>query len=115
MSSTTFRPIRTTSWAHLGPVLRAGKNFIVDMTGSHFRLRPARSHDDKRYRYLHLLASSSTATDLKQLDIGYFFYSGPYVDDIRSRRETIIHIPNVNSAREHEDKMREGGAHHRGA
>jgi hypothetical protein len=36
-----------------------------------------------------------------QLDIGYFFYNGPYVDDIAKvldpGQKTIAHIPNVNS------------------
>ena len=48
---------------------------------------------------------------LKQLDIGYFFYSGPYVDDILNvldpAEKTIIHIPNVNSRESTKDKMRE--------
>ena len=48
---------------------------------------------------------------LKQLDIGYFFYSGPYVDDILKvldpGEKTIIHIPNVNSRESTKDKMRE--------
>ncbi len=48
---------------------------------------------------------------LKQLDIGYFFYSGSYVDDILSvldpTEKTIIHIPNVNSRESTKDKMRE--------
>jgi hypothetical protein len=48
---------------------------------------------------------------LKQLDIGYFFYSGPYVDDLLnvldSAEKTIIHIPNVNSRESTKDKIRE--------
>jgi hypothetical protein len=38
---------------------------------------------------------------LKQLDIGYFFYSGSYIDEIANVLDpdlkTIVHIPNVNS------------------
>jgi hypothetical protein len=48
---------------------------------------------------------------LKKLDIGYFFYSGSYVDDIlrvlNPEEKTIIHIPNVNSRESTKDKMKE--------
>ncbi len=48
---------------------------------------------------------------LKQLDIGYFFYSGSYVDDILNvldpDKKTIIHIPNVNSRESTKDKIKE--------
>jgi hypothetical protein len=48
---------------------------------------------------------------LKQLDIGYFFYSRPYVDDILKvldpAEKTIIHIPNVNSRESTKDKIKE--------
>jgi hypothetical protein len=48
---------------------------------------------------------------LKQLDIGYFFYSGSYVDDILNvldpAEKTIVHIPSVNSRESTKDKIRE--------
>ncbi len=48
---------------------------------------------------------------LKQLDIGYFFYSGSYADDILNvldpAEKTIIHIPSVNSRESTKDKIRE--------
>ena len=48
---------------------------------------------------------------LKQLDIGYFFYSGSYADDILKvldpAEKTIVHIPNVNSRESTKDKIRE--------
>ena len=48
---------------------------------------------------------------LKRLDIGYFFYSGSYVDDILKvldpAEKTIVHIPNVNSRESTKDKIRE--------
>ncbi len=48
---------------------------------------------------------------LKQLDIGYYFYSGPYADDILKvldpTEKTIIHIPNVNSRESTKDKIKE--------
>ena len=48
---------------------------------------------------------------LKTLDIGYFFYSGSYADDILKvldpNEKTILHIPNVNSRESTKDKHRE--------
>ncbi|MCA9470119.1 MAG: hypothetical protein KC643_32365, partial [Nitrospira sp.] len=48
---------------------------------------------------------------LKQLDIGYFFYSGSYADDIlkvlNPDEKTIIHIPSVNSRESTKDKIKE--------
>ena len=48
---------------------------------------------------------------LKQLDIGYFFYTGSYADDILKvldlGEKTIIHIPSVNSRESTKDKIRE--------
>ena len=48
---------------------------------------------------------------LKQLDIGYFFYSGSYADSIAqvldTHQKTIVHIPNVNSRESSKDKIRE--------
>ncbi|WP_322995110.1 DEAD/DEAH box helicase family protein [Castellaniella sp.] len=101
---------------HLGQFIARDKTHIVAMTGSYFRgdaeavLAP---HDESRfdtvtYTYYEQLNGYEY---LKQLDIGYFFYSGPYVDDILnvldSAEKTIIHIPNVNSRESTKDKMRE--------
>jgi hypothetical protein len=48
---------------------------------------------------------------LKQLDIGYFFYCGPYADDLLKvldpAEKTIIHIPSVNSRESTKDKIKE--------
>ncbi len=48
---------------------------------------------------------------LKSLDIGYFFYNGPYVDHILSvldpTQKTILHIPSVNARESTKDKHRE--------
>src|SRR3546814_11864642 len=48
---------------------------------------------------------------LKTLDIGYYFYSGSYADDILNvldpTQKTIIHIPSVNSRESTKDKIRE--------
>jgi len=86
------------------------------MTGSYFRgdaqavLAPQdeAKFDSVTYTYYEQLNGYEY---LKQLDIGYFFYSGSYVDDIlkvldRSEK-TIIHIPNVNSRESTKDKIRE--------
>jgi superfamily II DNA or RNA helicase len=93
--------------AHLGTLIARDRVHVVAMTGSYFRgdaeavLMP---QDESRfetvtYTYYEQLNGYQW---LKSLDIGYFFYSGPYADDILKvldpRVKTIIHIPNVNSA-----------------
>ncbi len=48
---------------------------------------------------------------LKQLDMGYYFYSGSYTDEILQvlapAEKTIVHIPNVNARESTKDKIRE--------
>lgn len=101
---------------HLGQFIGRDKTHIVAMTGSYFRgdaeavLGPQdeSKFDTVTYTYYEQLNGYEY---LKQLDIGYFFYSGPYVDDILNvldpAEKTIIHIPNVNSRESTKDKMRE--------
>ncbi len=101
---------------HLGQFFARGKTHIVAMTGSYFRgdaeavlaPRDESKFDTVTYTYYEQLNGYE---HLKQLDIGYFFYSGPYVDDILNvldpAEKTIIHIPNVNSRESTKDKMRE--------
>ncbi len=101
---------------HLGQLIARGKTHIVAMTGSYFRgdaeavLAPSdeAKFDTVTYTYYEQLNGYEY---LKQLDIGYFFYSGSYVDDILNvldpAEKTIIHIPNVNSRESTKDKMRE--------
>ena len=101
---------------HLGQFIARGKTHILAMTGSYFRgdaeavLAPSdeAKFDTVTYTYYEQLNGYEY---LKRLDIGYFFYSGPYVDDILdvldSAEKTIIHIPNVNSRESTKDKMRE--------
>lgn len=101
---------------HLGQFIERDKTHIVAMTGSYFRgdaeavLAP---HDESRfdtvtYTYYEQLNGYEY---LKQLDIGYFFYSDSYVDDILNvldpAKKTIIHIPNVNSRESTKDKIKE--------
>ena len=101
---------------HLGAFIARDKIHIVAMTGSYFRgdaeavLAP---HDESKfdtvtYTYYEQLNGYKY---LKTLDIGYFFYSGSYADDIlkvlNSTEKTIIHIPNVNSRESTKDKHKE--------
>ena len=89
---------------------------VVAMTGSYFRgdaeavLNPQDESrfDTVTYTYYEQLNGYE---HLKQLDIGYYFYSGSYADDILKvldpGEKTIIHIPNVNSRESTKDKIRE--------
>jgi superfamily II DNA or RNA helicase len=101
---------------HLGQLIARDKVHVVAMTGSYFRgdaeavLSP---HDEAKfdtvtYTYYEQLNGYEY---LKQLDIGYFFYSGSYADDILKVLEpgekTIIHIPSVNSRESTKDKIKE--------
>jgi superfamily II DNA or RNA helicase len=100
----------------LNAFLTRDKVHMVAMTGSYFRgdAAPVLNPDDERkfttvtYTYYEQLNGYE---HLKALDIGYFFYQGPYVDAIMKvldpDRKTIIHIPNVNSREALGDKIRE--------
>ena len=92
--------------AHLTDFIARDKVHLVAMTGSYFRgdavpvLMP---EDEARfetvtYTYYEQLNGYE---HLKALDIGYYFYSGAYSDEIMSvlnpEEKTILHIPNVNS------------------
>jgi len=101
---------------HLGQFITRGRTHIVAMTGSYFRgdAAPVLAPEDEAkfetvtFTYYEQLSGYEY---LKQLDIGYFFYSGSYVDDILDvldpGEKTIIHIPNVNSRESTKDKLRE--------
>ena len=101
---------------HLGQFIARNKVHIVAMTGSYFRgdseavLAPQdeASFDSVTYTYYEQLNGYE---HLKQLDIGYFFYSGAYADDILAvlnpAEKTIIHIPNVNSRESTGQKIKE--------
>ena len=101
---------------HLGEFIARDKVHIVAMTGSYFRgdaepvLLP---HDEAKfdavtYTYYEQLNGYKY---LKTLDIGYFFYSGSYSDDILEvldpDQKTIIHIPSVQSRESTKDKIKE--------
>lgn len=100
----------------LGALIARDKVHVTAMTGSYFRgdaepvLSPA---DEARfqtvvYTYYEQL---SGYTHLKQLDIGYVFYAGPYADTILKvldpGEKTIVHIPSVNSRESTTDKIKE--------
>jgi superfamily II DNA or RNA helicase len=101
---------------HLGQFIARDSVHIVALTGSYFRgdaeavLAPKdeAKFDTVTYTYYEQLNGYEF---LKQLDIGYFFYSGSYVDDILKvldpAEKTIIHIPSVNSRESTKDKIRE--------
>lgn len=102
--------------AHLGELIARDKVHIVAMTGSYFRgdaeavLAPQDESrfDTVTYTYYEQLNGYQY---LKNLDIGYYFYSGSYVDDIlkvlNPAEKTIVHIPSVNSRESTKDKIRE--------
>ena len=102
--------------AHLTDFIARDKVHLVAMTGSYFRgdavpvLMP---QDEARfetvtYTYYEQLNGYE---HLKALDIGYYFYSGAYSDEIMSvlnpEEKTILHIPNVNSRESTRDKHKE--------
>lgn len=101
---------------HLGQFIARDRVHVVAMTGSYFRgdaaavLAPADEarFDTVTYTYYEQLNGYEY---LKQLDIGYFFYTGSYADDLLKvldpAEKTIVHIPNVNSRESTRDKIRE--------
>lgn len=100
----------------LGALIARDKVNLVAMTGSYFRgdaeavLSP---QDESRfetvtYTYYEQLNGYEY---LKSLGIGYFFYTGRYLDAISKvldpALKTIVHIPNVNARESLKDKHRE--------
>lgn len=102
--------------SHLGQFMERDKTHIVAMTGSYFRgdseavLHPEdeSKFDTVTYTYYEQLSGYE---HLKHLDIGYYFYTGSYSDEIlkvlQPEEKTIIHIPSVNSRESSKDKIRE--------
>lgn len=101
---------------HLGALVARDKVHLVAMTGSYFRgdaeavLSPEDEAKFDTYTYTYYQQLNGYKY-LKTLDIGYFFYSGSYADDILQvldpAEKTILHIPNVNSRESTKDKHRE--------
>ena len=92
--------------SQLKQLVSLDKVHIVAMTGSYFRgdANPVLMPEDEAkfdtvtYTYYEQLNGYEY---LKTLNIGYYFYSDSYADEILSvlnpNEKTIIHIPNVNS------------------
>lgn len=100
----------------LSAFISRDKVHLVAMTGSYFRgdseavLAPAEEarFETVTYTYYEQLNGYRW---LKSLDIGYFFYTGKYVDAVAKvldpALKTIVHIPNVNARESLKDKERE--------
>jgi superfamily II DNA or RNA helicase len=115
-----FHHVSSNSENKLGNQLTAlinrDKVHLVAMTGSYFRgdseavLAPEdeAKFETITYTYYEQLNGYQW---LKSLDIGYFFYTGPYVDAVSKvldpALKTIVHIPNVNARESLKDKQRE--------
>jgi superfamily II DNA or RNA helicase len=110
---------------HVRQLMARDKVHLVAMTGSYFRgdaeavLHPddESKFDTVTYTYYEQLNGYEY---LKQLDIGYFFYSGNYLardenndaekcifDVLQPGEKTILHIPNVNARESTKDKIKE--------
>jgi len=102
--------------AHLSQLLARDKVHVVAMTGSYFRgdaeavlaAEDELKFDKVTYTYYEQLNGYEY---LKTLNIGYFFYTGSYADEILSvlnpAEKTILHIPNVNARESTGDKHKE--------
>jgi hypothetical protein len=102
--------------SQLKQLIERNKVHIVAMTGSYFRgdavpvLMPEdeSKFDTVTYTYYEQLNGYEF---LKTLNLGYYFYSGAYADEILSvlnpNEKTIVHIPNVNSRESMGDKIKE--------
>lgn len=100
----------------LSSLIARDRVHIVAMTGSYFRgdAVPVLTPEDEArfdtvtYTYYEQLNGYD---HLKALDIGYFFYTGPYIESISKvldpSLKTIVHIPNVNARESLKDKIKE--------
>jgi superfamily II DNA or RNA helicase len=102
--------------SQLGEFISRDKVHLVAMTGSYFRgdseavLSPTDEAKFETITYTYYEQLNGYRW-LKSLDIGYFFYTGPYVDAVGKvldpALKTIVHIPNVNARESLKDKQRE--------
>ncbi len=102
--------------SQLGQFISRDKVHVVAMTGSYFRgdaeavLAPQDEgrFDTVTYTYYEQLNGYDY---LKSLEIGYFFYTGSYLNAIMKvldpALKTIVHIPSVNSRESTKDKHKE--------
>lgn len=102
--------------SQLSAFISRDKVHLVAMTGSYFRgdseavLAPAEEAKFETVTYTYYEQLNGYRW-LKSLDIGYFFYTGRYVDAVAKvldpALKTIVHIPNVNARESLKDKERE--------
>jgi len=102
--------------SQLGALIARDQVHVVAMTGSYFRgdseavLLPADENRFETVTYTYYEQLNGYRW-LKSLDIGYFFYTGRYVDAVAKvldpALKTIVHIPSVNSRESLKDKERE--------
>ena len=102
--------------AQLAELITRDKAHIVAMTGSYFRgdAVPVLTPEDEvkfetvTFTYFEQLNGYE---HLKALNIGYYFYTGRYLEAIEHcldpSRKTIVHIPNVNARESTKDKIAE--------
>ena len=102
--------------SQLAAFIARDKVHIVAMTGSYFRgdAAPVLTPEDEArfetvtYTYYEQLNGYE---HLKALNIGYFFYTGRYLEAIEHcldpGRKTIVHIPSVNARESTKDKVAE--------
>jgi hypothetical protein len=102
--------------SQLGLFMARDKVHVVAMTGSYFRgdaVAVMAPHDESRFETVTFTyyEQLNGYQYLKSLDIGYFFYTGRYLDAIMKvldpKLKTIVHIPNVNSRESLKDKHKE--------
>ncbi|MEB5934756.1 DEAD/DEAH box helicase [Pseudomonas mosselii] len=102
--------------SQLSAFINRDKLHLVAMTGSYFRgdseavLAPSEENKFETVTYTYYEQLNGYRW-LKSLDIGYFFYTGRYVDAVAKvldpALKTIVHIPNVNARESLKDKERE--------
>jgi len=101
---------------HVRQLMARDKVHLVAMTGSYFRGDAAAVlHPDDEAKFEPVAYTYYDQLNgyqyLKQLDIGYVFYTDGYTDKIievlNPKQKTIVHIPNVNSRESLGDKIKE--------
>jgi len=124
-----FHHVSASEDSRLGEFVRAliarDKAHLVAMTGSYFRGDAAavlHPDDEEKFRtvtytYYEQLNGYKY---LKELNIGYYFYTGSYLEQREGKKsifdvlnpdeKTIIHIPNVNARESTRDKINEANA-----
>lgn len=124
-----FHHVSSSEESRLGEFVRAliarDKVHIVAMTGSYFRGDAAavlHPDDEEKFRTVTYTyyEQLNGYRYLKELDIGYYFYTGSYLEQREGKKsifdvlnpdeKTIIHIPNVNARESTRDKINEANA-----